>query len=56
MNAQKIINILQRLQVLIQDIESTDFATAHDLALTEKNAEIKTYIKYLEQYTNKVPA
>jgi DNA repair ATPase RecN len=48
------INKLENLQALIGEIESADFATAHDLALTETRASVKKYVEYLKQYKGAV--
>ena len=48
------IDKLENLQALIGEIESADFATAHDLALTETHASVKKYIDYLKQYEGEV--
>ena len=46
----EMIDKLENLRNLIKEIESADFATAHDLALTETGASVKQYIVYLKQY------
>ena len=52
---QEMIYKLESLRTLIKEIESADFATAHDLALTETGASVKQYIVYLNQYVELTP-
>jgi hypothetical protein len=52
---QEMIDKLESLRTLIKEIESADFATAHDLALTETGESVKQYIVYLNQYVELTP-
>lgn len=51
---KEMIDKLENLQTLMGEIESADFATAHDLALSETWVRVENYITYLKQYKEAV--